>query len=133
MVAHNPLHGSGQAAFPHPALTLGNNAHAAQGIRMTTTSGRQPAVNQAPHPVPKHAGVLTAPQETAVPEPTDLKPKQVQRSVVGGHSVITNVSTHDRSQPLAYVRNGIMQAPLEFGFHLIPSLATFRESSAARP
>jgi hypothetical protein len=31
MVAQNPLHGSGQAAFPHPALTLGNNAHAAQG------------------------------------------------------------------------------------------------------
>ena len=29
MIAHNPLHGSGQAGFPHPALALGNDAHAA--------------------------------------------------------------------------------------------------------
>jgi hypothetical protein len=29
MIAHNPLHGSGQADFPHPALALGNDAHAA--------------------------------------------------------------------------------------------------------
>jgi len=34
MIAHNPFHGSGQAAFPHPALTLGDNAHAAERIRM---------------------------------------------------------------------------------------------------
>ena len=29
MIAHNPLHGSGQAEFPHPALALGEDAHAA--------------------------------------------------------------------------------------------------------
>jgi hypothetical protein len=29
MIAHNPLHGSGQAEFPHPALALGDDAHAA--------------------------------------------------------------------------------------------------------
>jgi predicted RNase H-like nuclease (RuvC/YqgF family) len=28
-ITHDPLHGSGRAAFPHPALALGNNAHAA--------------------------------------------------------------------------------------------------------
>ena len=28
MIAHNPLHGSGQAALPHPALALGEDAHA---------------------------------------------------------------------------------------------------------
>jgi uncharacterized oxidoreductase len=28
MIAHNPLHGSGRAGFPHPALALGNDAHA---------------------------------------------------------------------------------------------------------
>ena len=33
MIAHNPLHGSGQAGLPHPALALGNDAHAAQRIR----------------------------------------------------------------------------------------------------
>ncbi len=27
MIAHNPLHGSGQAGFPHPALALGEDAH----------------------------------------------------------------------------------------------------------
>jgi hypothetical protein len=34
MIAHDPLHGSGRADFPHPALTSGNDAHAAQWIRM---------------------------------------------------------------------------------------------------
>ena len=29
MIAHNPLHGSGQAALPHPAFALGDDAHAA--------------------------------------------------------------------------------------------------------
>jgi len=107
MVTHNPLYGSGQAGWPHPALTSGDNAHAAQGIRMTSTGGRQPAVDQAPHPVPKHAGFLAAPQERAMPEPTYLESKRVQRRAVGRHSVITNVSTHDRPQPLAHFRDGV--------------------------
>src|SRR5437667_8324265 len=117
MVAQNPLHGSGQAAFPHPALTSGNNAHAAQGIGMTSTGGRQPAVDQAPHPVPEHAGVLAAPQERAMPEPTYLEPKRMQRSTIGRHSVIPDVSTHDRAQPLAYFRDGVMHATFELGSH----------------
>src|SRR5216684_64700 len=75
MVTHNPLYGSGQAGLPHPALTSGDNAHAPQGIRMTRAGGRQPAVDQAPHPVPKHSGFLAAPQERAMPEPTYLEPK----------------------------------------------------------
>jgi len=41
MIAHNPLHGSGQAGFPHPALALGDNAHAPQGIGMTDRRQRQ--------------------------------------------------------------------------------------------
>src|SRR5438132_11703981 len=118
MVAHNPIHGSGQAGLPHPALTSGDNAHAAQGIRMTIAGGRQAGVDQTPHPVPNHAGVLTAPQEPAMPEPTDLEPKRAQRRAVGRHSVITNVSTHDRPQPLAHFRDGIMHAAFEFGLHL---------------
>jgi hypothetical protein len=70
MVTHNPLYGSGQAGLPHPALTSGDNAHAAQGIRMTSAGGRQPAVDQVPHPLPEHSGFLAAPQERAMPEPT---------------------------------------------------------------
>src|SRR5437867_492378 len=118
MVTHNPLYGSGQAGLPHPALTSGDNAYAAQGIRMTSAGGRQPAVDQAPHPVPKHSGFLAAPQERAMPEPTYLEPKRVQRRAVGRHSVITNVSTHDRPQPLAHFRDGVMHASFEFGLHL---------------
>jgi len=41
MIAHNPLHGSGQAELPHPALALGNDAHAAQGIGMTDSSSEK--------------------------------------------------------------------------------------------
>src|SRR5882724_9998695 len=49
MFAHNALHGSGQAGFPHPALALGEDAHAAQGVGMTDGRRRQPASDEAPH------------------------------------------------------------------------------------
>ena len=35
MVAHNPLHGSGLAELPHPALASGDDAKAPEGIGMT--------------------------------------------------------------------------------------------------
>ena len=60
MIAHNPLHGSRQAALPHPALALGDDAHAAQGIGMTDGGHRQPAVNEAPHAIPDDAAVLAS-------------------------------------------------------------------------
>src|ERR1035441_7540502 len=79
MVAHNPLHGSGRAAFPHPALALGDDAHAAQGIVVEDTNRREPALDQPPHSVPEDAAVLTTPRKRAMPEPADLKPEDVQR------------------------------------------------------
>jgi hypothetical protein len=112
MIAHNPIHGSGQAELPHPALTSGNNAHAAQGIRMTSTGGRQPAVDRAPPPGPEHVGVLAAPRKGAVPEPADLEPKRMQRHAVGRHAVIADVSTYDRAQPPADFRDGVMHVPM---------------------
>jgi hypothetical protein len=60
MIAHNPLHGSGQAAFPHPALALGDNAHAPQRIGMTDRRRRQPASDEAPHAIPKDAAEYPA-------------------------------------------------------------------------
>ncbi len=48
MVAHNPLHRSGRAAFPHPAFALGDDAHAAQWIVMAEGNGRQPAFTLVP-------------------------------------------------------------------------------------
>src|SRR2546428_7019595 len=35
MIAHNPLHGSGRADFPLPALVLDNKSHLPQRIGMT--------------------------------------------------------------------------------------------------
>ena len=58
MIAHNPLHGSGQAGFPHPALALGNDAQATQGIGMTDRRQWQPAGDEAPHAIPKDAAFL---------------------------------------------------------------------------
>src|SRR5437773_11617718 len=100
MIAHNPLHGSGQAGFPHPALALGEDAYASQGIGMTDSRQRKPASDEAPHTIPKDATVLTAPRQRAVPEPPDLEPKNPQRVVVLRHTVIPDVPTHHRLQPL---------------------------------
>src|ERR1700693_5221652 len=91
MIAYNPLHGSGQAALPHPALALGKNAHAAQGIWMTDRRQRQPASDQAPHAIPKDAAILATLGQRTVPEPPDLEPKQAQRRCVHGHPVIARV------------------------------------------
>src|ERR1700746_2021069 len=119
MIAHNPLHGSGQAGLPHPALALGEDAQAAQGIGMTDGRQRQPASDEAPHAIAKDATFLAAPRQRAMPEPPYLEPKNPQRALVPRHSVIADVSTHHRLQPLAQFRNGFMHAPLKFGFRLI--------------
>jgi hypothetical protein len=71
MIAHNPLHGSGQAGFPHPALALGEDAYAAQGIGMTDGRQRQPASDEAPHAIPKDAAFVAAPRKRAMPEPSE--------------------------------------------------------------
>ncbi len=85
MIAHNPLHGSGRAALPHPALALGDDAHAAQGIGMTDGRHRQPAGEEAPHAIPKDTAVLATPRQRAMPEPSHLEPKGPQRVLVQGH------------------------------------------------
>ena len=118
MVTHNPLHRSGRAGFPHPALASGDDATAAQRIGMTDAGRRQPAVNQPPHAVPGHAAVLAPTRERAMPEAADLKPKHVQRGAVHGHAVVTNVPTDNRAQPGADSRNGVVHASSEVGFDL---------------
>src|SRR5206468_7084102 len=95
MIAHNPLHGSGQAGFPHPALALGNNAHAPQRIGMTDRRQRQPASDEAPHAIPKNAAVLAPPRQRAMPKPADSESKNRQRRLVHGHSVVSKVSTYN--------------------------------------
>src|SRR6266699_5168321 len=119
MSAHNPLHGSGRAALPHPALAVGDDAHAMQGIGMTDRRQWQPSVDEAPHTIPKKASVLAAPRQRAIPEPPGLESKKSQRRVVHGHSVVANVSTHHRLQPLALFGDGFVHTTLKFGFHLV--------------
>src|SRR6266404_243421 len=86
---------------------------------MTDGRHRQPAVDETPHTVPKDTAILAAPRQRAIPEASHLEPKEIQRPLVHGHSVIANVSTHHCLQPLAYFRDGFMHAPLKLGFHLI--------------
>ena len=65
---------------------------------------------------------------------TDSEPKNRQRRLIHGHSVVADVSTHHRLQPLALFGDGFMHASLKFGFHLVQlRLATFCASSAATP
>src|SRR2546423_382767 len=117
MIAHNPLHGSGQAALPHPALALGDDAHATQG--MAGDRQRQPASDEASHAIPKDAAVLAAPRQRTVPEPPHLESKNPQRVLIHGHPVVPAVSTHHRLQPFALVGDGFVHASLKFGFHLV--------------
>ena len=110
MIAHNPLHGSGRAGFPHPALALGDDAHAAQGIGMTDSRRGQPASHETPHAIPKDVAVLAPPRKRAMPIPADSESKHRQRRSVHGHSVVAKVSSHNRPQPLALLGDGLLAA-----------------------
>ena len=114
-IADHPLHRSGRAGLPHPALASGDDAKAAQRIRMTDAGRRQPAGNEPPHPVPEYATGLTPSRQRTMPEPADLEPKSVERRLVHGHAVVPDVSTDHRAQPRAYYRKGVVHASPEFG------------------
>ena len=119
MIAHYPLRGSGRADFPHPALTSGNDAHAAQGKRMINAHRRKPAVDQAPHPIPRYSAVLAPARQRPVPEPTYLKSERAQRLTVHGHSVVADVSTHYRPQTFTRVLDGSVHSLSQLGFHRV--------------
>src|SRR5207302_2400715 len=99
-------------------LALGDDAQATQGIRMVGANEWQPAVDQPPHPGPKDTSVLATPRKGVMPEPPHSEPEEGERRAVHGHSVIAEVSTHDRVQPLPHIRNGIVPKSLKLGFHL---------------
>src|ERR1700676_5047854 len=93
-ITHDPLHGSGRAGFPHPALALGNDAHASQRVGMTDRRQRQPASDEAPHTIPQDAAVLAPPRQRAMPLPADSESKKRQRRLVHGHSEVGKGSLH---------------------------------------
>ena len=119
MIAHDPLHGSGRAVFPHPALALGDDAHTPQRIGMTDRRQGQPAGDETPHTIPQDATVLAAPRQRAMPESPHVEPKDMQRVLVHGHSVVPDVPTHHRLQPFALFGDGFVHASLKLGFHLV--------------
>ena len=45
--------------------------------------------------------------------------KIAQRRLVHGHSVVADVSTYNRLQPLALFGDGFVHPSLKFGFHLV--------------
>src|SRR5579885_360664 len=119
MVAHNPLHGSGRAGFPHPALASGDDAHAAQRKRMIETRQRQPAGHETPQALQGDAASLVTARKRSIPKPAHLKPEGRERGEVHGHAVVAKVPTDDRAQPLAHFRGGILHAPPKVSFHLL--------------
>src|SRR5437764_9153008 len=63
-----------------------------------------------------------------MPVVTHCETESAQRGGIRGHSVITDVSTHHRLQPLPQFRDGIMHAPQEFGLDLLQlCLQTFAD------
>src|SRR5262252_9665154 len=131
MITHNPLHGSGQAALPHPALASSNDAHATEGIGVTDRGHRQPACDEAPHTVPEKVAVLASSRQRTMPEPPHLEAKTPQRRLIHGHAVVADVST----PPLAAtgpVPGWVYACAAESRFSpRSASPATFCESSAA--
>src|SRR5260370_19406021 len=69
----SPEQHNGGGHIKHPALALGNNAHAAQGIGMTDMSRRQPAGDPTPHTIPDDTTILPSPRQPAMPKPPHLE------------------------------------------------------------
>jgi hypothetical protein len=111
-IAPDLLHGSGRAGFAHPALALGDDAHAPQRIRMADRRQRQPASDETPHAIPEDAAVLAPPRQRALPIAADSEPKKRQRRLVHGHSVVAKVSAHNRPQPLSLFGDGFVHSTL---------------------
>jgi hypothetical protein len=116
-ISDHPLHGSGRAVFPHPALASGDDAKSPQGIGVADTCRGQPSFDEPPHPLPENAAVLTTARQRTMPEPADLETEEVERRSVAGYAVVTDVPTNDRAQPLSLLRDGVVHASLELGFH----------------
>jgi hypothetical protein len=117
-VTRNPLHGSGRAVLPHPALASGDDAKAPEGIRMANARRRQPPLNQPAHPLPGEVSCLTAPRQDAVPEPAHPGSEQGDRWAVHRHPVVPDVPSNHRAQPCPHLRDRVVQATAELGLHL---------------
>src|SRR5215472_18875814 len=117
-VTRNPLHGSGRAALPHPALASGDDAKPPEGIGVTDARRWQPPLHKPVHPLPGDMPCVTPPREGAVPEPADQEAEPDDSWAVHGHPVILDVSPDDCTQPRPHLRDRVVQASAELSFHL---------------
>src|ERR1700730_950481 len=117
MVTHNPRHGSGRAALPHPALALGDDAQAHERLRVADAGRRKPPMAVLRHSAPRQWCGLTAVLENAPPQPLELSAEDADARAVAGHTVITDMAGNHRTQIGTLLRDRQVHASPEFGFH----------------
>ena len=117
-IARNPLHGSGRAVLPHPALASGDNAKSPQGIGMTNARRGQPPLDEPAHPLPGDVPCVTAPRQRAVPEPAHLKPNMPYAPGRSWAPRSSGCAHHNLAQPCAHRGDRVVPAPPKLGLHL---------------
>src|SRR5262245_38324796 len=117
-IARNPLHRSGRAALPHPALASGDDAKSPEGIGVTNACRRQPPLKKPAHPLPGDIPRMTAPRQGAVPEPAYQVPEPGNGRTIHRHAVVLDMPPNDRAQPCPHLRDRIVPASAKLGLHL---------------
>src|SRR5580704_3933678 len=118
MIAHDPLHRSGQAALPHPALALGHDVEPLTRPGMVDADVRKPASGIATEAVHRQRVGLAAAPKRPEPGPQHPAAECAQLATVAGHSVVTEVSVDDSAQVFALLGDGVVHAPPQLGSHL---------------
>ena len=98
-IADHPLHRSGGAALPHPALASGGDGKAHAWIGMTDPRRRKPAGGVGAHAAPRQMVALTPTAQDAPPELDHRFPKRAQRRTVHRDTAIPVVFLHGVATP----------------------------------
>src|SRR5271155_6041313 len=69
------------------------------GPRMQDAAAWEPVVNEAQHPLPRHAGSLAAQGKHTLPEDRHVVAERRKCPHVGWHCVVRKESRHDLPQP----------------------------------
>jgi hypothetical protein len=118
MISHDPLHRSGLAALPHPALASGRDVEALARPGMVNADFRDPSIDEAVHTFPRERTCLTPATQSPAPRADHSFAKCTQPRAVAGHSVVAKVPADDSTQVLALLGNWIVHASPQLGSHL---------------
>jgi hypothetical protein len=105
-VTRRPLHRSGRAGLPHPALPLGYGAKPHERVRATDTRRRKPSTNEALHPAPRHASGVAPALQHAAPQPADRAMERRDGWGVHRDPVVVHVTPDNRPQVCPDFRDG---------------------------